>query len=50
MPFAADWLYRRLGHRYFWAYAVFEVGSAFVITLGTVGLFALYTSATTAQF
>src|SRR5205085_332891 len=40
----------RLGHRYFWAYAVFEVTSAFIITLGTVGLFALYTSATTAQF
>jgi adenylate cyclase len=50
VPFAADWLYRRLGHRYFWAYVVFEVTSAFLICLGTIGLFALYTDATTSEF
>lgn len=42
MPFASEWLYRRLGHRYFWAYLAFEVWSAYLITLGTIGLFALY--------
>src|SRR5437763_935452 len=50
MPFAAEWLYRRLGHRYFWAYVAFEITSAFLICLGTVGLFALYTNTTESQF
>src|SRR5436190_22687414 len=50
MPFAADWLYRRLGHRYFWAYVAFEVSSACLICLGTVALFALYTPTTESQF
>ena len=28
MPFAAEWLYRKLGHRYFWSYVAFEIVSA----------------------
>jgi class 3 adenylate cyclase len=50
MPFASEWLYRRLGWRYFWAYAVFEVTSAWLITAGTLGIFVLYTDVTTRQF
>jgi class 3 adenylate cyclase len=50
MPFASEWLYRRLGWRYFWAYAVFEVTSAWLITLGTLGIFVLYTDASAAEF
>jgi adenylate cyclase len=50
MPFASEWLYRRLGWRYLWAYALFEVGSAFIIALGTLGIFVLYTDVTVAQF
>ena len=43
MPFAFEWLYRLLNHRYFWAYAAFEVVSAMFITAGTLGIFVLYT-------
>jgi adenylate cyclase len=50
MPFASEWLYRRLGWRYFWAYAVFEVVSALLITAGTLGIFVLYTDVTRSQF
>src|SRR4051794_28718266 len=50
MPFASEWLYRRLGWRYFWAYAIFDVSSAFLITLGTLGIFVLYTDVSVAQF
>src|SRR5260221_11822603 len=50
MPFAAEWLYRKLGHRYFWSYVAFEIVSAFLVCLGTLALFALYTNATTSQF
>jgi hypothetical protein len=50
MPFASDWLYERLGWRYFWAYAVFEVTSAWLITAGTLGIFVLYTDVTARQF
>jgi adenylate cyclase len=50
MPFASEWLYRRLGWRYFWAYAAFEVGSAYLITLGTLGIFVLYTDVSVGQF
>jgi adenylate cyclase len=50
MPFASEWLYRRLGHRYIWAYVAFDVGSAVLITLGTLGLFALYTDASAGEF
>src|SRR3954449_12984880 len=48
MPFAAEWLYRRLGPHYFWAYAAFEVVTAWVTCAGTLGIFALYTPHLTA--
>src|SRR4051812_3829165 len=50
MPFASEWLYRRLGWRYFWAYAAFDVISVLLITLGTLGIFVLYTDASATQF
>ena len=50
MPFASEWLYRRLGWRYFWAYAAFDVTSAVMITAGTLGIFVLYTDASAAEF
>src|SRR3954453_15421872 len=43
MPFAAGKLYRLLGRQYLWLYVGFEVTTALVITLATVGLFRLYT-------
>src|SRR5688500_11340253 len=42
MPFVFDRLYRRLGRGYFVLYVLFNVASALVICLGTVGLFKLY--------
>ena len=42
MPFVFDRLYRRLGRLYFAVYGVFNVISALIICLGTVGLFKLY--------
>src|SRR3954447_5358779 len=50
MPFAFEWLYRKLGPGYFWAYCLFEVASAFVITLVTLAIFSLYIETTAAQF
>jgi class 3 adenylate cyclase len=50
MPFASDWLYRRLGWRYFWAYAVFDVVSVLVTALATLGLFMLYVDASWVEF
>jgi class 3 adenylate cyclase len=50
MPFASEWLYRRLGWRYVWAYAVFELVSALLITAGTLGIFVLYTDVTSSEF
>jgi class 3 adenylate cyclase len=50
MPFASEWLYRRLGWRYVWAYLAFDVVSAYLITLGTLGIFALYTKVSSEQF
>ena len=51
MPFVFDRLYRRLGRLYFAGYAFFNVVSALVICLGTVGLFKLYdASSGTADF
>jgi adenylate cyclase len=50
MPFAFDWLYRRLDASYFWLFIVFEVGSAFTVCLSTVGLFSLYQDMSTTQF
>src|SRR4051794_35390322 len=43
MPFAAGRLYRLLGRQYLWLYVGFEVTTALIITLATVGLFKLYT-------
>ncbi len=50
MPFAARKLYRRLGRNYLWLYIGFEVTSALVIAAATVGLFALYTQPSHAEF
>jgi class 3 adenylate cyclase len=50
MPFASEWLYKRLGWKYVFAYAAFEVISALLITAGTLGIFMLYTDVTTSQF
>jgi class 3 adenylate cyclase len=50
MPFVFDRLYRRLGRLYFAAYSVFDVVSALVICLGTVGLFKLYADFTSSEF
>jgi class 3 adenylate cyclase len=43
MPSILDRLYRRLGAGYFWLYLGFEVVSAMVVCLATVGMFSLYT-------
>ena len=50
MPFVFDRLYRRLGRLYFAAYAVFDILSALIISLGAAGLFKLYTSPSTSEF
>lgn len=52
MPFvfSLDGLYRRLGSRYFLLYVVFDAVSAWVICLGTIGLFALYEPVTSEEF
>src|SRR4051812_30076457 len=50
MPFASEWLYKRLGWKYFFAYAAFDVSSALLITAGTLGIFVLYIDVTTEQF
>ena len=50
MPRAFEWLYQRLGKRYFLLYVLFELGSGALITLATVGLFALYENPTSATF
>ena len=50
MPFVFDRLYKRLGRLYFVAYSVFDVVSALVICLGTVGLFKLYADFTPGEF
>ena len=50
MPFVFDRLYRRLGRLYFLGYALFNVASALIICLGTVGLFKLYENPGTSEF
>jgi adenylate cyclase len=50
MPFAFDWLYRRLGTSYFWLFVAFEIGSALLVCLSTLGLFSLYEDMTRDQF
>jgi adenylate cyclase len=47
---AAGWLYRKLGPQYFLAYLGWELLSALLIALGTVGIFSLYQSLTDQQF
>jgi class 3 adenylate cyclase len=46
----ARWGWRRLGPRYFKAYAGFEVVSALLITVATLGLFSLYEPVSGAEF
>jgi adenylate cyclase len=50
MPFIFDRLYGRLGTKYFGLYVVFELVSAFVVCLATLGLFALYTDTSAGEF
>jgi adenylate cyclase len=50
MPFLFGRLYERLGQRYFALYVAFEVVSAFVVCLCTVGLFALYVETSAEEF
>ena len=50
MPFVFDRLYRRLGRLYFVVYSVFDVVSALIICLGTVGLFKLYAEFEPSEF
>jgi adenylate cyclase len=50
MPFLFDRLYGRLGAKYFGLYLVFEVVSACVVCLATVGLFSLYVEISPAEF
>jgi hypothetical protein len=49
MPFLFDRLYHRLGTKYFGLYVIFEVVSAFVVCLATVGLFTLYVETSAAE-
>jgi adenylate cyclase len=50
MPFLFGRLYRRLGAGYFVLYLVFEVASAFLVCLATVGIFTLYTETSAGEF
>ncbi|MBA2629545.1 MAG: adenylate/guanylate cyclase domain-containing protein [Thermoleophilaceae bacterium] len=50
MPSLLGRSYRRLGSGYFWLYAAFEVVSALIVCLATVGMFSLYTEMSTAEF
>src|SRR3954451_19643015 len=46
----ARWGWRRFGARYFKLYAGFEVVSAFLIVVGTLGLLTLYVEVSAAEF
>jgi adenylate cyclase len=50
MPSLFGRLYRRLGTRYFVLYVVFEMVSAWVVCIATVGLFTLYTETSPEEF
>jgi class 3 adenylate cyclase len=50
MPFLFGVLYRKLGRAYFALYPLFEFVSAFLVCLGTVGIFALYTETSAGEF
>src|SRR3954469_23021450 len=45
-----DYLYKRTGRFYLLLFGLFDAGSAVIICFATVGLFALYTNISTAQF
>src|SRR3954470_24753598 len=45
-----DYLYRRTGRFYLLLFGLFDAASAVIICFATVGLFALYTNVSTAQF
>jgi adenylate cyclase len=50
MPFLFQRAYRRMGKNYFLLYVAFEVVSAFVVCLATLGLFSLYTHPSGSEF
>jgi adenylate cyclase len=50
MPFLFERAYRRMGKNYFLLYVAFELVSAFIVCLATLGLFALYTDPTAEVF
>jgi adenylate cyclase len=50
MPFLFERAYRRMGKNYFLLYVAFELVSAFVVCLATLGLFALYTDPSSSEF
>ena len=47
---AFDRLYRRLGRHYVWAFIAFDVFSAYVVCISTLGLFALYEDMSKEEF
>lgn len=50
MRYILSRLYKRLGQRYFYLFLTFEIGTAVLVTLGTVGLFTLYEEVSAAEF
>jgi adenylate cyclase len=50
MPFLFERAYRRMGKSYFLLYVAFELVSAFVVCLATLGLFSLYTDTSAGEF
>jgi adenylate cyclase len=50
MPFLFERAYTRMGKSYFLLYVAFELVSAFVVCLATLGLFALYTDPSSSEF
>ena len=51
MPLLAfDRLYRKLGRGYFWLFIAFYAFSAYMVSLGTLALFALYEDMSSAEF
>src|SRR5918994_5812491 len=50
MPFLFGRAYERMGKHYFLLYVAFELVSAFVVCLATLGLFALYTDPSSSEF
>jgi adenylate cyclase len=50
MPFLFERAYRRMGKSYFLLYVAFELVSAFIVCLATLGLFSLYTDPSASEF